>query len=222
MSTHPADSTPASDRVARPPARGGGGAAREGASPDPAVAAGARAAMDDVFDDLVRRGLTLAVAESCTGGLFAAMLTDRPGASAILREGLVVYSNAAKMRRLGIDGALLEEFGAVSIEAAAAMADSLLDSSDADLTAAVTGIAGPGGATPLKPVGTVAFAVASRHARRSDLARFDGDRTTVRAAACRHLARLLLDPLADAEAWPSAPPSTPPAPASPPPASPRP
>jgi nicotinamide-nucleotide amidase len=99
--------------------------------------------------------LTLAVAESCTGGLVTAALVAVPGASAVFREGLITYSNEAKISRLGVDPALLEKYRAVSPQVAAAMAEGAAKTSGADIGLSTTGIAGPGGGTPEKPVGTV-------------------------------------------------------------------
>ena len=105
-------------------------------------------------------GLTIATAESCTGGLIAATLTEIPGSSAVFERGFVTYSNAAKVEVLGVPGALIQEHGAVSTEVAGAMAAGALSRSSADLALAVTGIAGPGGGTPEKPVGLVHLAAA--------------------------------------------------------------
>jgi nicotinamide-nucleotide amidase len=113
-----------------------------------------------------RRGLKLATAESCTGGLVAAALTDIAGSSDVVDCGFVTYSNDAKRKMLGVPLATLRRFGAVSNETAAAMAAGALKNSPADITVAITGIAGPGGGTKQKPVGLVYFAAASRDGRR--------------------------------------------------------
>jgi nicotinamide-nucleotide amidase len=116
--------------------------------------------------DLCRmRKLTIATAESCTGGLVAAALTEIPGSSDVVDRGFITYSNAAKHAMLGVATATLETFGAVSKETAVAMAFGALENADVDLAVAVTGIAGPGGATPGKPVGLVHLAVAARDGR---------------------------------------------------------
>jgi nicotinamide-nucleotide amidase len=105
-------------------------------------------------------GVKLATAESCTGGLVAAAITDVPGSSAVLDRGFVTYSNEAKMAVLGVDPALLFAHGAVSAAVAVAMAEGALRYSLADVAVSITGIAGPGGATETKPVGLVHLAVA--------------------------------------------------------------
>jgi nicotinamide-nucleotide amidase len=111
-------------------------------------------------------GLKLATAESCTGGLVAAALTDIAGSSDVVDCGFVTYSNEAKEALLGVPGAMLKRHGAVSAETAAAMADGALKNSQADVTVAITGIAGPGGGSRQKPVGLVHFAAARRDGRR--------------------------------------------------------
>ena len=107
-------------------------------------------------------GRKLAVAESCTGGLVCAALTEIPGSSDVLDAGYVTYSNDAKMADLHVSEEVVETFGAVSIATAWAMEQVALDSSNADVAVAITGIAGPDGGTPGKPVGTVVFARAER------------------------------------------------------------
>ncbi len=116
--------------------------------------------------DLCRmRKLTIVTAESCTGGLVAGALTEIPGSSDVVDRGFVTYSNEAKHELLGVDNATLTTFGAVSKETAVAMAVGALEQADADLAVSITGIAGPGGAVPGKPVGLVHFAVAARDGR---------------------------------------------------------
>ncbi len=109
--------------------------------------------------------LTVATAESCTGGLVIAALTDIAGSSDVVDRGFITYSNAAKQRMLGVTSLTLERNGAVSRETAEEMAQGALANSDAQLSVAITGIAGPGGATPGKPVGLVHFAAAARDGR---------------------------------------------------------
>ena len=111
---------------------------------------------------LLEKGLTVAVAESCTGGLVGSRLTDVAGSSGCFLEGLVTYSNQAKVRLLGVDPATIEQHGAVSEPVASEMARGCLERSGAEIAVATTGIAGPGGGTPVKPVGTVCVGVASK------------------------------------------------------------
>jgi nicotinamide-nucleotide amidase len=121
-----------------------------------------RAAASAVLDAARARGLKIVTAESCTGGLVAGALTDIPGSSDVLDRGFVTYSNKAKQQMLGVSAAVLREHGAVSRETAEAMARGALGRAEADLAVAITGIAGPGGASADKPVGLVHFAAASR------------------------------------------------------------
>ena len=132
---------------------------------------------------LLARGWRLATAESCTGGLIAAHCTAVAGSSHWFDRGFVTYSNEAKVQMLGVDAALIERHGAVSEPVALAMALGALARSAADLSVAVTGIAGPGGAVPGKPVGTVWLALAVRGAEATaQRLQFDGDRAAVRDA----------------------------------------
>jgi len=120
---------------------------------------------------------TVVLAESCTGGLVAAALTEIAGSSAVLDRGFVTYSNEAKMQMLGVASDIIETFGAVSIACAWAMAKGALDRSGADVAVAISGVAGPGGGTPHKPVGTVVFARVVRNADgdpEGELRYFDG------------------------------------------------
>ena len=154
--------------------------------------------------DLCRaKKLTIAAAESCTGGLLAATLTEIPGSSDVFDRGFVTYSNEAKTAMLGVPVDLIETFGAVSAETAKAMASGALARASADLAVAITGIAGPGGGMPGKPVGLVHFAAASRGGRRSDQARQFGDigRARVRRESVGHALAMLRE-LAEQEALP--------------------
>ncbi len=144
-----------------------------------------------------RAGLMLATAESCTGGLIAACLTEVPGSSSVLERGFVTYSNEAKQDLLAVPPTLLEERGAVSAEVAAAMAEGALSHARADLALAVTGIAGPSGATPSKPIGLVYLGLAFEGRKtRVDKRIFAGGRTAVRLASLRHAFTLLDEALA--------------------------
>ncbi len=137
-------------------------------------------------------GLMLATAESCTGGLIAAVLTEIPGSSDVLDRGFVTYSNAAKSDMLGVPPGLIEANGAVSGPVAASMAAGALLRSQAALAVSVTGVAGPGGGSEGKPVGTVWFGIASRgRPTVTERQVFPGDRAAVRrATAMRALAML--------------------------------
>ncbi|KAB7739351.1 nicotinamide-nucleotide amidohydrolase family protein [Parvibaculum sedimenti] len=106
--------------------------------------------------------LKIVTAESCTGGLIAALLTEIPGSSDVVERGFVVYSNEAKRDALGVPGDLISDFGAVSEPVARAMAEGALNNSRAHISVSVTGVAGPGGGTALKPVGLVHFGAARR------------------------------------------------------------
>lgn len=110
-----------------------------------------------VIEKNIAIGRKVALAESCTGGLVAAALTEVPGSSAVLDRGYVTYSNEAKMESLGVPLEIIETFGAVSIACAWAMAKGALEKSHADVAVAISGVAGPGGGSDLKPVGTVVF-----------------------------------------------------------------
>ena len=145
---------------------------------------------------LLDQGVSLATAESCTGGWVAKAVTDIPGSSQWFAEGWVTYGNASKQSRLGVAASVLKRHGAVSQPVVLAMARGALRVSAADIAVAVSGIAGPGGAVPGKPVGTVWFAWAwrsgSRIRVRAVCKRFRGDRDAVRAAAVRCALRGIL------------------------------
>jgi nicotinamide-nucleotide amidase len=115
-----------------------------------------------VIEENRAAGLRIAVAESCTGGLVSAALTEIAGCSDVFEAGLVTYANEAKMAMLGVASDVLETFGAVSVATAWAMAQGAIQKTNADIGVAITGIAGPGGGSEKKPVGTVVFARASR------------------------------------------------------------
>ena len=145
-----------------------------------------------LLDAFRGRHLALATAESCTGGLIAAALTAIPGSSDVVDRGFVTYSNEAKTEVLGVPAALIEAEGAVSEAVARAMAAGALARSRADLTVAVTGVAGPGGGTAAKPVGLVWFGLARRGgATLAESRIFPGDRTAVREATVAHALALL-------------------------------
>jgi nicotinamide-nucleotide amidase len=143
-------------------------------------------------------GRMVSTAESCTGGLVAAALTEVAGSSAVLQSGFVTYSNEAKISLLGVNSELIDTFGAVSIAVAWAMAQGALKRSSADVAVAISGVAGPGGGTPNKPVGTVVFALAERGKDPedvvADMIRFgeDKSRAEIRMAATLRALQLLL------------------------------
>jgi nicotinamide-nucleotide amidase len=138
-------------------------------------------------------GLMLATAESCTGGLIAAACTAVAGSSDWFERGFVTYSNAAKTELLGVDAALIGAHGAVSAEVARAMAEGALANARADLAVAVTGIAGPSGAAPGKPVGTVWLAVAKRGGiTQTELLQLSGDRASIREQTVQQALRRLI------------------------------
>jgi len=146
----------------------------------------------DLADILQKKGWLMAAAESCTGGLIAAACTDLAGSSNWFERGFVTYSNAAKTELLGVDAALIERHGAVSEAVARAMAQGAVARSHAQAAVAVTGVAGPGGGSPGKPVGTVCFGWTTPGGTVTEMKRFDGDRASVRQASVTHaLARLL-------------------------------
>jgi nicotinamide-nucleotide amidase len=138
--------------------------------------------------------LRLATAESCTGGMVAAALTDIAGSSDVVERGIVSYSNAAKMEMLGVSAQLILAHGAVSPEVAEAMVLGALAQAPVDLAVSITGIAGPGGATATKPVGLVYFGIARRHGTcRTERHVFAGDRAAIRYAATLRALELLAD-----------------------------
>ncbi len=139
------------------------------------------------------RGWRVATAESCTGGLIAAALTHVAGSSDVVDRGFVTYSNEAKIEMLGVDPTLIAAHGAVSGPVAAAMAEGAIARSNADATVAVTGVAGPGGGSADKPVGTVWFGTARRgEAARTERLVFAGDRGAVREATVARALELLM------------------------------
>ena len=141
--------------------------------------------MDTLLASLFKKsGLTLALAESCTGGMIAAGITALAGSSAYFLEGNVTYSNRAKTRMLQVPSKLIEARGAVSAEVASAMALGARSAAGSDLSLSVTGIAGPDGGTPEKPVGTVFIALADAAGCRVQGYNFQGDRERVRSLTC--------------------------------------
>jgi len=142
--------------------------------------------------ELKQRGWMMATAESCTGGLIAGTCTGLSGSSDWLERGFVTYSNAAKTETLGVHAALIEQHGAVSEPVARAMAEGALRHSHAQVSVAVTGVAGPTGGSAEKPVGTVWFGWATPQGVFTELQHFAGDRDAVRQATVHHALKGLL------------------------------
>lgn len=146
----------------------------------------------EVGKRLLERGWSVALAESCTGGLIAKRLTDVPGSSRYVKGGVVAYANDAKIRMLGVPAEAIRDHGAVSEPVVREMAAGAVSAFGAEAGLAVTGIAGPGGAMPGKPVGTVWFALALPDGVTSHEMHFPGDREAVRDAAADHALGLLV------------------------------
>ena len=142
---------------------------------------------------LLEKKLTISLAESCTGGMIAAALVDCPGVSDALLEGCVCYSNAAKMRTLGVLTETLQRYGAVSEACALEMVHGICDYTGSDTAIAVTGIAGPGGGTAEKPVGTVYIAALARGKVIVTHNVFSGDRLSVRTQSAVRAMEMLMD-----------------------------
>lgn len=161
--------------------------------------------MEEPVEDLVRavaaelngRGYRLAVAESCTGGGLAAAITDLPGVSTFFEGGIVSYSNDVKEALLGVPAGVLARHGAVSEPTARAMAEGVRQRIRADVGVGITGVAGPDGGTPNKPVGLVHLAVATPHGTRSRHDFWAGDRRNVRASSVQAALSLILEALKD-------------------------
>ncbi len=142
---------------------------------------------------LKQKGATIAVAESCTGGLISSRITDVSGASDYFEAGLVVYSNGAKERLLSVPRELLETKGAVSAEVAGKMAEGVRAAMGVDIGVSVTGIAGPGGGTAEKPVGTVYIGLATGEESITRKHRFEGDRVAIKRQTSEEALKLLLE-----------------------------
>lgn len=152
-----------------------------------------QALVQNVANRLLEHQQKVCTAESCTGGLIAKTFTDLAGSSDWFERGFVTYSNAAKNEMLAVPASLIEDYGAVSEAVATAMASGALRHSKADYSIAVTGVAGPGGGSDDKPVGTVWIAAASAGQMVARRFQFDGDRQAVRAATMQSALELLLD-----------------------------
>jgi len=152
-----------------------------------------------VLDAFRAAGKMAVTAESCTGGMIAAALTDIAGSSAVVERGFVTYSNAAKAELLGVDPAAIEAKGAVSSEVAEAMARGALEHSHADVAVSVTGVAGPDGGSAEKPVGLVWFGLSAGGTTTTEKEVFKGDRAAVRRQAVEKALGLLLQGLTRAK-----------------------
>ena len=153
---------------------------------------------------LLDRGYRIALAESCTGGLATSRLTDVPGSSSYVERSVVAYSNAAKTELLGVPEALIAQHGAVSEPVAKAMAEGIRSRAGTNVGIGITGIAGPGGGTPEKPVGTVAVAVAVDEAIRVRTFQFIGSREMVKFQAAQsalNMTRLMVLRLPSGREW---------------------
>ena len=151
----------------------------------------------NILRKLQSRGATVATAESCTGGLVATMLTELPGSSAVFVGGISAYANGVKISMLGVDPSDLEKFGAVSAEVARAMAAGVRDRLGATYAVALTGIAGPNGGSPDKPVGTVYCGIASPFGEVATRLTLSGDRAAIRRTAAESALQLLADAIKD-------------------------
>ena len=146
---------------------------------------------EEVARLFVQKGLTLAVAESCTGGMICSKLVSVPGSSAWFKEGCVTYSNESKMHRLGVKQATLDEYDAVSAQTAAEMAEGIRTSSGADIGIATTGFAGPDGGTEDNPVGTVYIGFSSKDKSFTKRLQLTGSRERIRSMASLHALDIL-------------------------------
>ena len=151
--------------------------------------------LQEIMKVLAHRQEKIATAESCTGGLLAAKITDISGASAVFDMGLVSYSNAVKHRYLGVPDAVLERYGAVSGQTAQAMAEGIVAASGADYGVGITGIAGPSGGTEEKPVGLVYFAVCDHKNRKTEVQELHlhGTREQIREQTCQKVIDFLYE-----------------------------
>jgi nicotinamide-nucleotide amidase len=151
----------------------------------------------NILRKLQSQGATVATAESCTGGMVATMLTDLPGSSTVFVGGISAYANGVKISMLGVGASDLEKFGAVSAEVARAMAAGARDRLGATYAVALTGIAGPDGGSPDKPVGTVYCGIASPLGEVATRLTLSGDRSTIRRTAAESALQLLADAIKD-------------------------
>lgn len=156
-------------------------------------------ALQTIAEHLTRHRQTVTCAESCTGGLLAAEFTRLPGSSAWFETGFVTYSNEAKQRLLGVSADSLRQYGAVSETVVHEMAAGARRAADADYALSISGIAGPGGGSPEKPVGTVCFGLADRQTTYARTARFNGNRDEIRRQAVDFALAFLNETLSSAQ-----------------------
>ncbi|MEE1042455.1 MAG: nicotinamide-nucleotide amidohydrolase family protein [Clostridia bacterium] len=149
--------------------------------------------MDKLFELLKKHNLTISTAESCTGGLIASAITDVSGASSLFGTGVVTYSNDAKMKLIGVKKETLDQYGAVSEQTAFQMAEGVLKLADSDVSVAVTGIAGPTGGTPEKPVGLGYIGVSGKYGTFAYKNIFKGNRDEVRKQTVSRAFELVYD-----------------------------
>lgn len=149
----------------------------------------------EIIEKLIEKGIVVATAESCTGGMISSIITDVPGSSAIFGYGMVTYSNEAKMKILGVNEDTLVQFGAVSKETAYEMAKGLMNLSCADVAVSVTGIAGPGGGSAEKPVGLVYMGIATEEGVFTKKNLFSGDRDEIRKQTVNTALNLIAEKL---------------------------
>ncbi len=150
---------------------------------------------EEIILKLIEKNITIATAESCTGGSLGKIITSVPGASSIYGYGFITYANEAKENLLGVPHSVLETVGAVSPETALAMAEGARRVSGSDIAVSVTGIAGPGGGTPEKPVGLVYIAIADKNGIEYRKLNLDGNRDEVRAKTCDEVFKLICERL---------------------------
>ena len=162
-------------------------------SPKEYSAEAAQNLAQNLYLSCLDKNLIITTAESCTGGLASAFITDIAGSSAIFERAFITYSNTAKTDMLNVRESVLKKYGAVSIEVAMAMLNGALKSADADVGIAITGIAGPGGGSQEKPVGTVCFAWGSSEQNQTNTQIFSGNRAQIRLAAVNYAFNQLLE-----------------------------
>jgi len=146
---------------------------------------------EEVIKRLIEKNITLATAESCTGGMLGKLITEVPGASKIYGFGFITYANEAKISVLGVNSETLEKHGAVSEQTALEMATGALRVSGADIAVSITGIAGPGGGTKEKPVGLVYVAIADKETAEVKRLLLNGDRESIRKETCENVFLLI-------------------------------